>query len=307
MDRRPARGCGGDDGLTPVPALTVGDVAVERVEELRIPNTIAHFTHDTALIEANRTWLAPHYLDAADHFDLVFQSFVFEHDGRVVLVDPCTGNGRPNPVPFFDRLDVPFIERLEGAGWRPQDVDLVVCTHLHHDHCGWNTHLRDGKWVPTFPRARYAMQQAEIDRWGRDRAQHKPFAMNDGVFERSVEPVLAAGLAQVVAGDSTLAEGLRVEFTPGHTAGHQMLHLVSAGRQALFTGDCFHHPLQLIEPTIPFGDAEDQAAVEALRRRLTARAADEDLLLVAAHLPAPHGVRIARAGDEFVWSASDIA
>lgn len=288
-------------------ALTVGTVAVERVEELRIPNRIAYFTQDRALIEAHRPWLAPHYLDGDDAFDLVFQTFVFAHEGRVVLVDPCTGNGRPNPVHFFDRLEVPFIERLGEAGWRPHDVDLVVCTHLHHDHCGWNTCLRGGRWVPTFPKARYVMQQTEIDRWGRDRHLHKPFAMNDGVFERSVAPVLSAGLAQVVAGSADLGPGLGVEFAPGHTAGHQMLYLASAGRAALFTGDTFHHPLQLAEPSIPFGDAEDQPAVEALRRGLVRRAADEDLLLVAAHLPAPHGVKVARAGDQFAFAASDSA
>lgn len=288
-------------------ALTIGRVAVERVEELRIPNRIACFTQDSALIEAHRSWLAPHYLDAGNGFDLVFQTFVFECDGRVVLVDPCTGNGRPNPVHFFDQLDVPFIERLEAAGWRPQDVDFVVCTHLHHDHCGWNTCLRDGQWVPTFPRARYLMQQAEIDRWGRDRHLHKPFALNDGVFERSVAPVLEAGLADTLHGEHTFAPGLRVEPAAGHTAGHQLLSVTSAGRSALFTGDVFHHPLQLIEPAIPFGDAEDQQAVEVLRRALVERAAREDALLVAAHLPAPHGVKVARLGDEFRFAAASCA
>lgn len=288
-------------------ALTIGRVAVERVEELRIPNRIAYFTQDSALIEAHRSWLTPHYLDAGNTFDLVFQTFVFECEGRVVLVDPCTGNGRPNPVHFFDQLDVPFIERLEAAGWRPQDVDFVVCTHLHHDHCGWNTCLRDGQWVPTFPRARYLMQQAEIDRWGPDRHLHKPFAMNDGVFERSVAPVLEAGLADTLHGMHSFAPGLQVEPAAGHTAGHQLLRVTSAGRSALFTGDVFHHPLQLIEPTIPFGDAEDQQAVEVLRRALVERAAREDALLVAAHLPAPHGVKVTRLGDEFRFAAASCA
>lgn len=288
-----------------MPALTIGTTSVERVEELRIPNRIAYFTEDSALIDAHRGWLAPHFLDADDAFDLVFQSFVFEHEGRVVLVDPCTGNGRPNPVHFFDMLEVPFIERLEAAGWRPQDIDFVVCTHLHHDHCGWNTCLRGGKWVPTFPRARYLMQQAEIDRWGKDRSRHKPFAMNEGVFERSVAPVIEAGLSLAVNGKHAFAPGLEVEPAAGHTAGHQMLAVCSAGRRALFTGDVFHHPLQLVEPGIPFGDAEDQAAVEALRRAIVERAARDDALLIAAHLPAPHGIRVTRTGDDFRFAASN--
>lgn len=285
-------------------ALTIGKVSVERVEELRIPNRIAYFTEDAELIAAHRHWLAPHFLDGNGGFDLVFQSWVFEADGRVVLVDPCTGNGKPHPVPFFDNLDVPFIERLEATGFRPQDVDLVVCTHLHHDHCGWNTMLRDGKWVPTFPNACYVMQQAEYDRWGRDRNLHPAFAYNDGVFERSVQPVVEAGLAELVVGSHRLTPGLVVEPAPGHTAGHQMLHLTSAGRHGLFTGDCFHHPIQLVEPSIPFGDAENLDQAIALRRRLVEMAADLDALLVAAHLPAPHGVRVARVGDELRFSAS---
>lgn len=285
-------------------ALTVGDVAVERVEELRIPNRIAYFTDDRSLVEAHRHWLAPYFLDEHDCFDLVFQSWIFEADGRVVLIDPCTGNGKPHPVPFFDNLDVPFIERLGETGFRPKDVDLVVCTHLHHDHCGWNTMLRDGKWVPTFPNARYIMQQAEYDRWGRDRHLHPAFAYNDGVFERSVQPVVEAGLAELVAGNHRLTQGLAVETAPGHTAGHQMLHLTSAGRHALFTGDCFHHPIQLVEPSIPFGDAENPDQVVAMRVKLVEMAASLEALLVAAHLPAPYGVRVLREGDQLRFSAA---
>lgn len=288
-------------------ALKIGSVAVSRVEELRIPNTIAHFTTDRNLIATHRHWLSPHYLDAEDCFDLVFQSWIFEAGGQVVVVDPCTGNGKPHPVPFFDNLDVPFIERMVQTGYRPQDVDFVVCTHLHHDHCGWNTMLRGGKWVPTFPKARYVMQQAEYDRWGRDRHLHKPFDYNDGVFERSVQPVVEAGLAELVAGDHRLSEALAVQAAPGHTIGHQMLHLVSDARHGLFTGDCFHHPLQLVEPSIPFGDAENQKQVEAMRRKLVAMAADLDALLVAAHLPAPHGVKARREGGGLALTASDFA
>ncbi|MDE2595522.1 MAG: MBL fold metallo-hydrolase [Sphingomonadales bacterium] len=274
-----------------MPELTIGHAGLHRIEELRIPNKIGYFTQDAALIDAHRHWLEPHFLSAAGGFDLVFQSWVFETAGRVVLVDPCTGNGKPHVVPFFDMLDTPFIERLEQAGFRPDDVDIVVCTHLHHDHCGWNTMLRGGNWVPTFPKARYVMQRAEVDRWGRDRHLHPAFAYNDGVFERSVQPVLDAGLAEIVTGKRLLAPGLTVEHAPGHTSGHQLLHLVSDQREALFTGDCFHHPIQLVDPGNPFGDAEDPVLLAATRRQLAQRAADSGALLIPAHLPAPYAVR----------------
>jgi glyoxylase-like metal-dependent hydrolase (beta-lactamase superfamily II) len=282
--------------LVSSPVITIGAVPVYRVEELRIPNKIAYFTTDERLIEANRHWLYPHFMDDEGKFDLVFQSWIMEVEGRVVLVDPCTGNGKPHPVPFFDMLEVPYIERMAATGYRPEDIDLVVCTHLHHDHCGWNTQLRDGKWVPTFPKARYIMQQAEVDRWGESRSSHPHFSYNDQVFERSVQPVLAAGLADLISGDRALAPGLAVEAAPGHTIGHQILHVVSGEAQACFTGDCFHHPIQLVEPTIPFGDAEDLAGVIHMRRRLVDLAVNRNAMLIAAHLPAPYAVRAWRDG-----------
>jgi glyoxylase-like metal-dependent hydrolase (beta-lactamase superfamily II) len=275
----------------PNPVIMIGHAPLHRVEELRIPNNISYFTTDEALIAANRHWLCPHFLDDEDKFDLVFQSWILEADGRVVLVDPCTGSGRPHPVPFFDMLDVPYIERMTATGYRPEDIDLVVCTHLHHDHCGWNTQLRGGKWVPTFSNARYIMQRKEVERWGANRENFPPFAYNDGVFERSIEPVLAAGLADLVSGDHRLSSGLAVNAAPGHTIGHQMLHVVSDGAHAYFTGDCFHHPIQLVEPTLPFGDADDLAAVAAMRRRLVSLAVEQEALLIAAHLPAPYAIR----------------
>lgn len=287
-----------------MPVLTIGECALHRVEELRIPNTIAYFTTDETLIEANRDWLSPYFLDDNDAFDLVFQSFIFEADGRVVLVDPCTGNGKPHPIEFFDNLDVPLIERLGQTGYRPDDIDFVVCTHLHHDHCGWNTELRDGKWVPTFPNARYIMQRCEYLRWGPEADRHPEFAFNAGVFEQSVKPVVEAGLADLVDGNHRLSPSMAVEPSPGHTLGHQTLHLVSGEAQALFCGDCFHHPIQLVEPTIPFGDAEDQRQVEAMRRNLANRAADTGALLIPAHLPAPYSVRAWREGEELRFAAA---
>jgi glyoxylase-like metal-dependent hydrolase (beta-lactamase superfamily II) len=284
--------------------MTIGDVALKRVEELRIPNTIAYFTEDDELLAANRHWLAPHFLDQNDGFDLVFQSWIFEADGRVVVVDPCTGNGRPHPIHFFDQLDVPFIERMAETSYRPEDIDFVVCTHLHHDHCGWNTELRDGKWVPTFPNARYIMRRQEFDRWGPQRGRHRSVDYNEGVFERSVAPVMEAGLAELVSGSHALSPGMVVEPAPGHTLGHQMLHLTSAGKHALFTGDCFHHPIQLVEPSIPFGDSEDMEQTIATRLKLVELAIDLDAPLIAAHLPAPYAVRVWREDGETRFAAA---
>jgi glyoxylase-like metal-dependent hydrolase (beta-lactamase superfamily II) len=288
--------------------LTIAGVDIHRVEELRLPNHISRFTQDDALVETHRPWLSPWFMSEDGSFELVFQSFLFTLADRVVLVDPCTGNGRPHPIAPFDNLDVPFIERMAETGFRPQDVDFVVCTHLHHDHCGWNTHLRDGRWVPTFPRARYILQKREVDRWGTDAAHHPAMAYNDGIFERSVLPVLAAGLADVVDGRHPVADGLTVRPTPGHTAGHQMLDVeILAGSapdtgnaSILFTGDCFHHPIQLVQPSVHFGDVEDKRALEATRQALVSEAADRKAFIIAAHLPWPHAVEAGRGADGII-------
>jgi hypothetical protein len=130
-------GAGNDTGRKDSTAvLMVGDAPVHEVEELRISSSISHFTHDEELIAANGHWLRAHFLDDRDCFDLVFQIWNFVCDGRVNQVDPCTGNGKPHDVPFFDNLDVPYIGLMQQSGFRPQDVDFVVCTHLHHDPCG---------------------------------------------------------------------------------------------------------------------------------------------------------------------------
>lgn len=280
------------------PVLTIGEALVSRVEELRIPNKISYFTQNEALIAANRPWLQPHFLDEAGHFDLVFQSWIVEVDDRIVLIDPCTGNGKPHSVPFFDMLDVPWIERMDATGYRPHDVDFVVCTHLHHDHCGWNTQLRGGKWVPTFPNARYVIQQAEYERWKPGATGYPAFAYNDGVFEQSIQPVVEAGLAELISGSRRLTPGVEVEPAPGHTLAHQMVHLESSGRHAYFTGDTFHHPIQLVEPGLPFGDAENPAEVEAMRRRLVELSLELDAPLIAAHAQAPYTVRAYSEGGE---------
>jgi glyoxylase-like metal-dependent hydrolase (beta-lactamase superfamily II) len=283
--------------------MTIGKAVINRVEEVRIPNKISYFTDDAELLAVNRYWLHPHFLDDKGGFDLVFQSWIVEVGERVILIDPCNGNGIPHSVPYFNNLDVPYIERIQAAGYRPEDVDFVVCTHLHHDHCGWNTQLRGGKWVPTFPKARYIIRQLEYDRL---RARHKnlpPEDLNQGVFERSVEPVVRAGLADLVSGSHRLSPSVSVEPAAGHTLGHQMVHLASAGEQAYFTGDCFHHPIQLAEPTVQFAGGEDVEAVTAMRRRLVELSADSGAYLIAAHVPAPYAVRAFRSDRVLHFSA----
>ena len=250
------------------------------------------------LIEANRWWMAPHFLHEGDTWSLNFRSWIVRVDDKVIVIDPCTGNGRPNVMPMFDMLDIPFLERFEATGVRVEDVDYVFCTHMHHDHCGWNTMLRDGRWTPTFPNARYVFVKREYDRWRTDNAgdfQRLPY--NDGVYERSIAPVVEAGLADLVLDTHRLTPSVRIEPGRGHTVGHCMLHLSSGGEEAMFSGDAFHHPLQLIDHSIKFGDHDDWDAVVDTRRRLVRDSLERDMLLIPAHLPFPHAGWMRKEGE----------
>jgi glyoxylase-like metal-dependent hydrolase (beta-lactamase superfamily II) len=285
-----------------MPMFSLGDAQIDSALEQQLSGRpITSLGADPALIEANRWWLAPHFLEPGDCWSLDFRSWIVRVDGKVVVIDPCNGNDRPHVMPMFDQLQVPFLERFEATGTRIDEVDYVFCTHLHHDHCGWNTMLKDGRWVPTFPNARYLFVQREYERWHPDNAARFPqFPYNEGVYERAIAPVVAAGQADLVQGSHRLSESLCLEPGHGHTFDHTMLHIASRGAEALFTGDAFHHPLQLIDPTIMFGDRDDDAGVIATRQRLVRRSLEHDWLLIAAHLPYPHAGRM-RDGERGLW------
>jgi glyoxylase-like metal-dependent hydrolase (beta-lactamase superfamily II) len=268
--------------------FSVGKADIRRVEELRAPMPIERF-NAPELIERHAGWLFPDWADRDGNWTMVVQSWIVEVDDRVVVVDPCVGNGRPlADFPLFDMLDTPFIERFAATGIKPEDVTHVFCTHLHSDHCGWNTTLRDGRYVPTFPKARYFMSQREFDRWDNRRPDYRPVPPNEGVFDRSVLPVLEAGLAELIGHDHRITRSLRADATPGHTLGHTALHLASAGREAWFTGDIFHHPLELLHPEIDAGTCEDFEQTLATRHRLVDTFVETGALVIPAHFSEPH-------------------
>jgi glyoxylase-like metal-dependent hydrolase (beta-lactamase superfamily II) len=284
--------------------IKVGEAEILPVLEMTLgPRPIAWLGASPALIDAHRDWLQPWFLEDGDTWSLNFQTFVLRVDGKTVVIDPCTGNGRPNPLPPFNMLDEPFIERFGATGVRPEDVDYVFCTHMHHDHCGWNTQLRDGRWVPTFPNARYLFLRREYERWDPARPDHRAVAYNEGVWERSIQPIVEAGLADLITDRHQLSSSLVVEPAHGHTLGHAMLSLSSRTEQAYFSGDCFHHPLQLIDPDLQFGDCDDIEGARASRRRLVQSALAHEALIIPAHLPAPHAGHLRHSHDRLVFEA----
>jgi len=283
--------------------IRVGNAQIHRVEEMTISSAMALLTQNQALIEANRHWLMPLFLSSDGKREFVFQSWVMIVDSKVFVIDPCNGNDRPHMYPFFSGLNTPYIERFASTGISPEEVDFVFCTHLHHDHCGWSTRLREGRYVPTFPNARYVYVRREYARWDNRRPDHNPVDYNAGVFERSVLPIVAAGLADLVSDRHRISASAEIEPAYGHTLGHSMLHLTSEGKEAYFTGDVFHHPLQILYPELHLPGCDDlQMAIET-RRRVAAICAARDSLIIPAHFARPHAGYARREGSAMTFEA----
>lgn len=272
----------------------VGRIRVTRVMELPpTPSDPAVFLQATRPdILAHRDWLCPSF--ATDEGDIIlhFQAFIIEADGRRIMVDPCIGNHKRRGHPLLDMLDSPFLDRLERAGFPRESIDYVLCTHLHVDHCGWNTMLVDDEWVPTFPNARYLFAKAEVDCAAADKEGDAA-----AIFEDSVKPILESGLADFVEPDQLIVDGVRLKPTPGHTLGHCSIVLSSEGQEAIITGDVIHHPVQVARPDMSSNFCWDEAMGIATRRAMLTHAAGNDTLLLVAHFAGSSGVYIRTEGD----------
>ncbi|MEV6012753.1 MBL fold metallo-hydrolase [Streptomyces sp. NPDC051976] len=292
-------------------SFSLGGVEVTRVVEFETPTRppAVMFTEIGPQVwHDNRSWLAPDHWDHDTGLLMTrMQTFVLRSGGATILVDTGVGNDKSRPsIPAFDRRGTDFLARLAAVNVLPEDVDLVVNTHLHADHVGWNTRLVDGNWVPTFPYARYLMPRADYDFWRPDSARSarstrpaRTAAANANVFDDSVAPVVRAGQAVLWEDSYDIDGALRLEYAPGHTPGSSVLTLRSGGELAVFVGDVLHHPVQIIEPDANSCFCEDPTAARASRRRVLDRAADQGALVFPAHLRGGSGARVRRNGSSY--------
>jgi glyoxylase-like metal-dependent hydrolase (beta-lactamase superfamily II) len=280
--------------------IALGQLRVSAVVERAGPTPPTWLLPDAtpAAVERHRDWLAPHFLDERGRFLQSIHTFVVRAPGLTVLVDTCVGNDkdRGGRKPFH-MMHTSFLEDLCAAGVAPEAVDVVVCTHLHVDHVGWNTRLDDGRWVPTFPRARYLFAQREWEHWSAETGDDTRRIMAD-----SVAPVLDAGLATLVEPDHRISGEVWLEPTPGHTPGHVSVRLRGADGDAVITGDLMHHPIQVAEPdwATPFDSDAEQA--RKTRRAFCERYADGSVTVLGTHFHAPTAGRIVR--HEPAWRFS---
>lgn len=279
---------------------TFGKVRVTRVLEL--PPTAfdpAMFIQATRRdILERRDWLCPSFATEDGDIILHFQAFIIEAAGKRIMVDPCIGNDKPRGHPLLDRLDNPFLERLERAGLPRESIDFVLCTHLHVDHCGWNTMLVDGNWVPTFPNARYLFAKEEVAFAQADKAGDAA-----AIYEDSVRPIIDAGLATLVDPDHVIVAGVRLQPTPGHTPGHCSIFISSEGAEAIITGDVIHHPVQAALPHVSSNFCCNERMAVATRRSVLTHAADHEAVLLVAHFAGSSAVRVKPDGD--AWKVEE--
>jgi len=284
---------------------TIGSVTVTRIEEQLGVTQVAPEQYlrgfERELLQRHVGWLAPsHYDPARDRFVTSIHSWLIRTNGLTVLLDCCGGNHKDRPwTPRFHQLNTPFLQRLHAAGAAPEDIDIVLCTHLHADHVGWNTMLRDGRWVPTFPKARYLFSRIDAAYW--DERQNPAMAQDRRrvVYNDSVLPVVEAGQAVLIDDGHSITDRLSVEAAPGHSPGHVVMRLNGQAERAVFCGDVIHHALQVYAPHWHhMADEWPEEAVKS-RRRLLETCAEEGAVLFPTHFGAPHVAAIAHAAGGF--------
>ena len=262
----------------------IGDVKITRVVEIESLGgsrfILPDATRDACLPYG---WMQPHFMDEHGNLLMSVHALVVETGEHRILVDTCIGNDKDRNVPNWSHLQTHFLQDLEAAGYAPDTIDTVLCTHLHVDHVGWNTMLVEGQWVPTFPNARYLFARTEWEHWdaNEDETVYGP------VLVDSVRPVVEAGLVDLVEMDHRICPEVCLEPTPGHTPGHVSVHIRSGDAEALITGDCIHHPVQMTRPDWCSSADIDQAQGLQTRERLLQRYVDQDILIIGTHFATP--------------------
>jgi glyoxylase-like metal-dependent hydrolase (beta-lactamase superfamily II) len=282
--------------------ISVGDVRITRIEETyeaAFPCDMLIPAFNLDVVDNHGPEVFHKFFDPATNMALVsVHSWLVRTPRSTILVDTCTGNHKERPaMPAMHQLDIPWLDRLAAAGVQPADVDYVLCTHLHLDHVGWNTRLVDGKWVPTFPNAKYVINQREFDFWQSNNPAEGPLEFMANVFDDSVAPVFDRDLVQFWDGDADLDEVFHLEMAIGHTPGNAVAWLESKGERALFAGDSMHSPMQVFEPSWNCGFDADGEQAHKSRAKLLETCAERNALLLPAHFSAPHVFKVQPKGN----------
>jgi glyoxylase-like metal-dependent hydrolase (beta-lactamase superfamily II) len=275
----------------------IGDVTVTKVVELEATGGSRFLLPQATPEEVLPiTWLQPHFADATGRLRMSIHALVVETPTRRIVVDTCLGNDKTGRrIPHWNDMHGPFLADLAAAGYPRESIDTVLCTHLHVDHVGWNTMLVDGRWVPTFPNARYLYGRAEFQHWSTIEGRQDMRA----IMADSVMPVFDAGMVDLVETDARICEEIVLMPTFGHTPGHVSVRIYSRGEEALITGDFMHHPVQIGRPEWASTADSDPAQAIATRLSMFERLAGAPVLVIGTHFAGATAGRIVRDGEGF--------
>jgi glyoxylase-like metal-dependent hydrolase (beta-lactamase superfamily II) len=276
----------------------IGDVTVTRIVELEVP--VPYVEGKSFLPQASPAalktmpWLYPHFAQEDGTLTLSIHALLVEAPGIKLVVDTCIGNDKPRQFLRGQKLQTQFLQHMEEAGFGRNDVNAVVCTHLHVDHVGWNTMLEDGKWVPTFPNARYLIGRKEYEFWvGSDNDEQF------NILTDSVTPIFEAELAEMVEMDHKISPEIRLTPTAGHTPGHVSVVIESKGETAIITGDMMHHPCQIGRPDWSSDFDTDKVASAKTRHAMVNEWAQNGALIIGTHFATPTAGRIVKDGEAY--------
>ncbi|RLA39787.1 MAG: MBL fold metallo-hydrolase [Gammaproteobacteria bacterium] len=279
----------------------IGKVSITRLVEVVIKAPIPSLFPDRSAAElaAYDDWLRPNFLDADGDMILSIHAFLINVDGLNIIVDTCAGNGKK--LPLYDEwvdMNTPFLENMAKLGFPADKIDRVLCTHLHFDHVGWNTHLVDGKWVPTFPNARYLFGAAEWDFW---KDEEDPYGSH--ALDHALQPIFDAELVDLVDSSHKICDEISLIPTPGHTPGHVSIHIQSEGEEAVITGDMFHHPLQMAKPGWIDGADVESSLAEKTRIEFMQRFGDSETTVLGTHFATPTAGKIVSDGPGYKFES----
>src|SRR5712672_4470642 len=281
----------------------LGGATIEKVEEIcgagfKPARMFPRFNQEA--FDAQKDWMLPDHVEAgSDRLVGSVHTWIVKTPRHTILIDTCLGNHKQRTNPGWRNLDTPFLNRLKACGCDPNSVDLVMCTHLHVDHVGWNTKLENGKWVPTFPNAKYVMSRTDHDHWEALAKKPDTEAYQVNTYNDSVLPIVEAKKAEFVSGEHGMCGCLTLKPAPGHTPGQIRVDLDSKGKRAIFAGDALHNPVQV--PLWKWNSCfcEDRDLARQSRHTLLADCVEQGALLMPAHFAPPHAAYIKDKGDRF--------
>lgn len=280
--------------------LDIGDIRIDRIIELETHfdpfEFLPELTKDQ--LDSNRDWMIDCGALHPETGQLIFvmQSYLVRTPHHTILLDSCVGNDKrhPNRPSWHMRSDDTYLRALAAAGVSVDDIDFVMCTHLHPDHVGWNTKLENGRWVPTFPKAKYVFSDKELAHWTAQNAENEIPYMTDSVL-----PVVEAGLVQQVSSDYAFDDHIRLQPTPGHTPDHYAVHMHSGDHHAVMCGDLIHSPIQCKYPETAARPDFDKALAKQTRRAFLEATCESGATMCTAHFPNPSIGKVKQAGEAF--------